>query len=63
MLVLYPIMFLGTKIKNKYVSLPFKIIYKSMTYGVPLQFYFELFLELSIIIWVAILGLNYSNFA
>ena len=62
-LVIYPLMFFGSIIKNRYASLPFKVLYKSMTYGIPLQFYFELYLELSIIIWVAILGLNYSNFA
>lgn len=63
MLILYPIMYLGSLIKNKYVSMPFKVLYNSMTYGIPLQFFFELYLELSLIIWVAILGLNYSNFA
>lgn len=56
-------MYFGSKIKNKYASMPFKVLFKSMTYGIPLQFYFELYLELSITIWVAILGLNYSNFA
>jgi hypothetical protein len=34
--MIYPIAYLGSKIKNKYVSLPFKIIYSAMTYGVPL---------------------------
>jgi hypothetical protein len=34
--MIYPIAFLGSKIKNKYVSLPFKIIHSAMTYGVPL---------------------------
>lgn len=63
MLILYPIMYIGSLIKNKYVSMPFKVLYNSMTYGIPLQFFFELYLELSLIIWVAILGLNYSNFA
>jgi len=58
--LIYPIVFLGSKIKNKYASLPFKIIYNAMTYGVPLQFFFELYLELSVIIWVAVFaGLNY----
>ena len=63
MLVIYPIMYFGSKIKNKYIGMTFKVFFKSMTYGIPLQFYFELYLELSIIIWVGILGLNYSNFA
>jgi hypothetical protein len=64
MLIVYPICYGGSKIKNKYVSMPFKFIYKTMTFGFPLQFFFELYLELGVIIWVAIFaGLNYSNFA
>jgi hypothetical protein len=63
MLILYPIAYAGTKISNKYVSLPFRILHKTLTFGFPLQFLFELYLELSVIIWVAIMGLSYNNFA
>jgi len=62
--LIYPLTYFGSKIKNKYISLPFKIMYQAMTYGVPLQFFFELYLELSVIIWVAVFaGLNYQNLA
>lgn len=34
----------------------------SMTYGIPLQFFFEMYLELTVNVWVAVYaGLNYSN--
>ena len=34
--MIYPIAYLGSKIKNNYLSMPFKIILSAMTYGVPL---------------------------
>ena len=35
-----------------------------MTFGVPLQFYFELFLDVSVMVWVNVFaGLNFENFA
>lgn len=51
-------------IKHKYIRMPFRIVYKMMTFGVPLQFFFEMYLELCVNIWVAIfVGLNYNNYA
>ena len=49
---LYPLFWIGSKIKHRVISKPFKYCYDTMSYNFPLQFFTEMYLELAVTIWI-----------
>ncbi|CDW82422.1 UNKNOWN [Stylonychia lemnae] len=61
MFTLYPIFWLGSRIKHNIISKPFKYCYETMSYNFPIQFFTEMYLELAVTIWINIYNGLYLN--